>query len=324
MMLSHAGVLLATLLSLSATTRAKGQPKNAILLSSVKTLTLRAGAQTSHRRVSSVPQLQCVSSKQICALYTPQVMRCTNQGSSYSTEDIEWSCEASLPPELKLGSTDVICEGYANADDPFVLKGSCGVEYRLQLTEEGEKRYPNLAKGDSWFSGWGSQKKPQDDPQNLYPEGEGTTGDVIAKWLFIALFVGVLGWILISACTALDTPVDQRRRQPRWGGGGGGGFDPGFGPDDGGYDDNSDPPPPYSKTSRSQEGWRPGFWSGTAAGAAAGYAASRYGSSRGNNEGRGSDAGPSSRSGSGFGSSGSGLGSSSTRSSTGFGSTRRR
>ncbi|KAL6805007.1 hypothetical protein GGI42DRAFT_308277 [Trichoderma sp. SZMC 28013] len=69
------------------------------------------------------------------------------------TEDIEWSCSASLPEASKLGSTDVICEGYASSDDPYVLKGSCGVEYRLILTGNGKKQYPDVANPNGrWFS----------------------------------------------------------------------------------------------------------------------------------------------------------------------------
>ena len=53
----------------------------------------------------------------------------------------------------------MICEGYESPEDPFVLKGSCGVEYRLVLTESGEERYGVVeeakgfggAKGE-WFS----------------------------------------------------------------------------------------------------------------------------------------------------------------------------
>jgi hypothetical protein len=50
-----------------------------------------------------------------------QVMRCTNSGSGYDTDDVEWTCKAALPPEFKLGSTDVICEGYSSSDDPYIL-----------------------------------------------------------------------------------------------------------------------------------------------------------------------------------------------------------
>jgi len=45
--------LLLTPLPISA---AKKIPKNAILLSNVKSLTLRSNAKTSHRRVSAIPQ----------------------------------------------------------------------------------------------------------------------------------------------------------------------------------------------------------------------------------------------------------------------------
>jgi hypothetical protein len=72
------------------------------------------------------------------SLYEVDVMRCTNAGSDYDDDNVQWTCKASLPPEFKLGSTDVSCEGYDSPEDPYVLKGSCGVSYRLVLTEEGE------------------------------------------------------------------------------------------------------------------------------------------------------------------------------------------
>ncbi|GAB1197380.1 hypothetical protein APSETT444_006673 [Aspergillus pseudonomiae] len=115
---------------------------NAILLSNVQTLTLRGNRLTTSRRVDPIPQLKCTGpSKRICDLYPIDVMRCTNAGYDYDEEDVQWTCTASLPQEFKLGSTDVVCEGYRNADDKWVLKGSCGVEYRLLLTELGERKF---------------------------------------------------------------------------------------------------------------------------------------------------------------------------------------
>ncbi|KAI1128074.1 hypothetical protein F5Y10DRAFT_182562 [Nemania abortiva] len=351
----HARIAVPAILGLlSASASAKAKPKDAILLSQVQTLTLKADKQTTHRRVSAIPQLKCVSSPRVCALHAVDVMRCTNQGSSYGAEDVEWSCAASLPPELKLGATDVVCEGYAGPDDPYVLRGSCGVEYRLVLTDLGERKFPDIANGGSggWFSGWGggsgsggssggsgSGNKPIRIPD---PDAQRTD---LGGWLFGILFVGVLLWILYSALTQTNTPgALQRRPRNRWfgGGGGGGGFDPGFGPGGGGGGGyggyGSDPPPPYSKYSGSsrqnQEGWRPGFWSGVAGGAAAAYLAGNrgtrqqqeprnfYGGGSSSSWGSGSAPGPSSSS------RGSDSGAASTSSSrytsTGFGSTSRR
>jgi len=53
-------------------------------------------------------------------------MRCKNMGSDYGGDDddsVSWSCTADVPRYFKLGSTDVLCEGYANAEDRYVLKG---------------------------------------------------------------------------------------------------------------------------------------------------------------------------------------------------------
>ncbi|KAI0808437.1 hypothetical protein GGR55DRAFT_191449 [Xylaria sp. FL0064] len=321
-------------------TTAKPKPKDAILLSEVQSLTLRANKQTTHRRVSAIPQLKCVSSPKICALHPIDVMRCTNQGSSYGSEDVEWSCTASLPPELKLGATDVICEGYAGPDDPYVLRGSCGVEYRLVLTELGERKFPEIANAGSsggWFSGWGRKNEP--DPLRYPERGGAQDGSDLGAWLFGILFVGVLLWIVYSAWTQANTPGAAARRRPRngWFAGGGGGFDPGFGPGGGGGG-GYDAPPPYSKynssSSQGQGGWRPGFWSGLAGGAAAAYLAGNRGNRQ--QEQRNFYGGGSSSSGSGWGSSpgpsssrrssdyGSGSTSSSRYTSTGFGSTSRR
>lgn len=131
------------LLALSDSATALRKPADSVLLSSVKTLTLRDGKETSHRRVSAVPQLKCVGGN-ARDLYSVDVMRCKNSGSDYDDDNVQWTCQASLPEEFKLGSTDVICEGYDSASDPYVLKGSCGVEYRLVLTDKGEVKYGRL------------------------------------------------------------------------------------------------------------------------------------------------------------------------------------
>ncbi|KAI1173773.1 hypothetical protein F4777DRAFT_556697 [Nemania sp. FL0916] len=350
--------LSALLLSLSPSlTLASSQPKDAILLSSVRALTLRHNTPTTSRRLHAIPQLKCISSAQICALHKIDIMRCTNQGSSYGSEAIEWSCAADLPPELRLGSTDVLCEGYQSSEDEYVLRGSCGVEYRLVLTEAGERRFPEVAGAGSsggWFSGWGKSK--EEEPLRYNSKDKKEEGSTLGAYLFGIIFVGVVFWILYSAwtqATATTGPDTPRRRRPRntWFGGGGGGFDPGYGPGGGGGGGgySYDPPPPYSKYSSTsssssrqnqEEGWRPGFWSGVAGGAAAAYMAGNRGSGSRQQESRNSFfGGGGGNSGSGGGGGGGGWGStpssssssggggsvSSTRyTSTGFGSTRRR
>jgi hypothetical protein len=108
-------------------------------------------------------------------------MRCKNSGSDYDENSIQWTCTASLPEEFKLGSTDVICEGYDYPEDPYILKGSCGVEYRLILTEKGREKY---GKGRGGWHG--------DDDEDRR-DGPKTMGEKIAGGLFWMLFGGVVG-----------------------------------------------------------------------------------------------------------------------------------
>ena len=237
---------------------ARNSPQTqSLLLSDVKALTLRKDLETTHNRVPALPQLKCVGGS-AKGLYEIDVLRCKNAGSSYGDEDVQWTCTASLPSEFKLGSTDVICEGFSSPEDPYVLKGSCGVEYRLMLTTLGEEKY-----GGNGKDAWGGY------------DGRSKVGDWAAT-IFWFIFIAVLGWIIYAALIR-DTPG----RRPlgvgpnQWFGGGG---------------DNDDPPPPYEyrpppKTKatssrvpraapgQAQQGWRPGFWSGALGGAAAGYMA---------------------------------------------------
>ncbi|KAF2474116.1 DUF1183-domain-containing protein [Lindgomyces ingoldianus] len=284
-----------------------------IKLSNVQSLTLRKGLETSHRRVPALPQLKCIGGS-AKGLYEVDVMRCKNSGYDYNEEDIQWTCTASLPEEFKLGSTDVICEGYDSPNDPYILKGSCGVEYRLVLTSKGEEKY-------------GKKRPWHGDDGGHYSN---TLGEKVAAAIFWLLFIGVAVWIAYSAfCTGTrgNEVVGGANHRPGWGGGGGGG---------GGYGGPQDPPPPYdwrpspkpSPSYGATDGWRPGFWSGALGGAAAGYAAGRSGNRDSQNRGSGGGGSSwwnngegNSRSGS---SGSSGSNSSARYESTGFGSTSRR
>lgn len=260
-------LILTLLISLSCAARVTNPskvPKNAVLLSKIASLTLRSGRSTTSRRVPPAPQLQCTGPANVCSLYAVDTMRCKNEGADYDENNIQWACSASLPEEFKLGSTDVTCEGYESSDDPYVLKGSCGVEYRLLLTEKGEMKYEITNEDDFWSSFRVKSK-----------------WEKLGTFVFWLIFGGVVGAMILSAFGCLGSRRGvggARGNRPGWGGGGGGG---------GGF--NDDPPPPYSdyrpspkpstRSSSSRYGqtggsgpWRPGFWTGAGAGAAAGYA----------------------------------------------------
>lgn len=101
-----------------------------MLLSSVQALTLKAGHQTASRRGPPVPQLQCTGGNCDEGAQHVKVMQCHSKGlDSYGMP--QWECKAEVPSGWRLGTTDVSCEGYANADDPYILAGSCGVEYTI-------------------------------------------------------------------------------------------------------------------------------------------------------------------------------------------------
>ncbi|MCO5593700.1 hypothetical protein L7F22_047717 [Adiantum nelumboides] len=40
-------------------------------------------------------------------------------------------CSADLPHSIRMGRVEVGCEGWDHSSDPYILKGSCGLEYTL-------------------------------------------------------------------------------------------------------------------------------------------------------------------------------------------------
>jgi len=98
-----------------------------ILLSDVDALTFQAGKFTTWRRNSMIPQLNCEGGN---CLNGPNNMMCRNMGRG--DKDFIWECTGyGLTPGYKLASSDVSCEGYDYPDDPYILKGSCGVFYTV-------------------------------------------------------------------------------------------------------------------------------------------------------------------------------------------------
>ncbi|CBJ48530.1 conserved unknown protein [Ectocarpus siliculosus] len=106
-----------------------------VLLSDVNILTFTRSKKTTHRRVPAVQQLICDDSGPAgCPNkkeYLFEYATCENEGIGENMMP-SWSCTASsLPKDTELGSVNVSCEGYTYGDDPYVLAGSCAMEYTL-------------------------------------------------------------------------------------------------------------------------------------------------------------------------------------------------
>ncbi|KAG0054608.1 Store-operated calcium entry-associated regulatory factor [Gryganskiella cystojenkinii] len=330
-----AAALLVALLSLSSLDTTNAQK---VLLRDVQTLTLHRGRMTTGRRSSPVPQLSCVGGN-ACGDYEPDVVQCTNAG--FDGSDVQWKCQADLPETIRFGELDVYCEGYSHPDDPYVLKGSCGLEYNLVYTNI----HHLSGKGDFVSSFHGKQWSSKVKKQPLI--------DTIYFWTWVGV-VGMILFFMVKSCFEQnnqdrhhDPPPPYRAgggSGPHGGSGGGGDGGGGGGGNNWGSNwgfgrrDNYPPPPDYKPTNSSSStgGYQPGFWSGLGLGAGAAYLAANanrdrrrddYYRSTLHNSGGGWGSSPSSGSysGSSFGGSSSGGSSSTpTRSASGFGGTKRR
>ena len=130
---------IALILSLSGTL-AWGPPTDKILLNNVKSLVFTSGHMTTGKRNSPVPQLTCVSGKgNPDCNKGPNTVGCQNNGvDDYG--NVIWRCEVDLYDSYKIENYQVSCEGYHDSQDPYILKGSCGLTYQLEMTEKGKQR----------------------------------------------------------------------------------------------------------------------------------------------------------------------------------------
>ena len=112
---------------------------NAVKLQDVQVLTLRKGDMTTGRRLDPILQLKCVGGNAFGHLNEVKAVQCQNMG--WDGSDVNWKCSALLDDKLKLRRTNILCEGYNYPDDPYILEGSCGLEFELEYSKSSKQKY---------------------------------------------------------------------------------------------------------------------------------------------------------------------------------------
>jgi len=167
--------------------------QKSVKLKNVDVLTLYAGRMTTGRRSAPVPQLQCMGGSAGCSAFVPTVVQCYNRGSD--GQDIQWECKADMEMKYKFGQVQVTCEGFDYPDDPYVLAGSCGLEYTIDRVGSSSSHSSNNA-GTSFWSSSNS---------NTDTSEEGS-------W---ALFI-IIGFVIYLLVTNLNSSSDDSSTiQPR-------------------------------------------------------------------------------------------------------------
>lgn len=105
-----------------------------VLIKEVTSLLLHRGKMTTGRRSAPVPQINCISN----CNHSPDTIYCSNAG--HDGEDVVWECKSD-PAGVSLSNLNVQCEGYDYPDDPYILKGSCGIEFSMVSATESRPKY---------------------------------------------------------------------------------------------------------------------------------------------------------------------------------------
>lgn len=224
-----------------------------VKLTDVNVITLHQGEMTNSRRTHPVRQLQCVGGSAGCSAFIPKVVQCYNRGSD--GHDVQWECKTDMDSQYRFGEIAVNCEGYNYPDDPYVLKGSCGLEYTIDVVDRRHyDSYYDSGQGDRGHHGHNNHKR-----------------HFGGSWLGSIIMWGVIAVIAYYVYQQLaGTPTAHTPR---------------------GHAQSANPPPPgfrseyipgeqassYGNTAGTGTGG--GFWSGAATGGLLGYL---FGSSRHN------------------------------------------
>jgi len=219
----------------------------------VKVITLKKGDMTTGRRSRPLPQLKCVGGSAREYAGDIEVVQCKNMGSDGF--DVQWKCETDMDKSLKFGKIEVSCEGYEYPDDPYILRGSCGLEYTLEYTGNGRPHHQPSHSHSSYFS---------DD----YAHESQSSGKVAKLFMFgivVFIFYNIYKQCLMLPSGGGNPPgATGGYGGGSWGPGGGGPGGP-YGPGNPSYSASCQPPV-YPSNTAGGAGWRPGFWSGMAAG----------------------------------------------------------
>ncbi|KAK3698184.1 hypothetical protein QZH41_019287, partial [Actinostola sp. cb2023] len=163
-----------------------------------------------------------------------------------------WECKADMDNKYKFGEIAVNCEGYDYPDDPYILKGSCGLEYSLD--------YVGGDHGQSYDSRYDSHQSYHGNHDNR-KHHRNSSG-----WMSTFIMWGVIAFIVYYIYTtycANQTSTDGTQST---------------------YQSASSAPPPpgfrpeytqghseYPSTSSSTDSGYGGFWTGMGLGGLTGY-----------------------------------------------------
>ncbi len=114
-------------------------------LADIPALVFSQGRQTAFRRTSPVAQLTCEGEE--CRGFTAGTVRCVNAGRGANNGDPDWECKTDMPAGYQFGPVVVSCEGYDYPEDPFVLRDSCGLTYRLIYSPPSKASTTSAASG---------------------------------------------------------------------------------------------------------------------------------------------------------------------------------
>merc|ERR1712004_440686 len=129
---------------------------------------------------------------------------------------VQWECKADMDNGLRFGQVEVVCEGYDYPDDPYILAGSCGLEYTLELTKEGREKRSASGGGGGWQNPGNSYSS------NSYYDSTSSQSSGLGDLILLGV-VGIVIYAVYKTCVDSPSMEDREYGTGSTGGGGMGG-----------------------------------------------------------------------------------------------------
>lgn len=110
----------------------KYSPSNRVYPQHIRTLHFLKDSMTTRKRSEPVPQFECIGGNSQYKISEIESIRCMNKGWRHY---IDWKCEDKLHENLEISNVNMICEGYDNDDDEYILFNSCQLQFNLNNIE---------------------------------------------------------------------------------------------------------------------------------------------------------------------------------------------
>ncbi|GKT37734.1 Store-operated calcium entry-associated regulatory factor like protein [Aduncisulcus paluster] len=118
-------------------------------ISQLSVLVFHRDSFTTSRKAAYYPQIELIGGNAANDASIPDQITCENIG--YDGISVAWQCTTEMPVQFKLSRTDVVCEGWTQPGDSYIVPGSCSVQITIDYSGKSQSTKPSIIVEETTF-----------------------------------------------------------------------------------------------------------------------------------------------------------------------------